>query len=73
MRLLNLNYRSNSRNTFSGSSWKMEMGYAFGTHKEMLFSTGIVLFIFIKGIRFITPNFIFSDYLSEGGEMIELD
>ena len=49
------------------------MGYAFGTHEEMLFATGIVLFIFIKGIRFITPNFIFSDYLSEGGEMIEFD
>lgn len=25
----------------------LEMGYAFGTHQEMLFSTGIVLFIFI--------------------------
>ena len=25
----------------------LEMGYAFGTHQEMLFATGIVLFIFI--------------------------
>ena len=25
----------------------LEMGYAYGTHQEMLFATGIVLFIFI--------------------------
>ena len=25
----------------------LEMGYAFGTHQEMLFATGVVLFIFI--------------------------
>jgi phosphate transport system permease protein len=25
----------------------MEMGYAFGLHQEILFSTGVVLFVFI--------------------------
>ena len=25
----------------------LEMGYAFGTHQEMLFATGVVLFTFI--------------------------
>ena len=25
----------------------LEMGYAFGTHQEMLFATGIILFLFI--------------------------
>ena len=25
----------------------LEMGYAFGTHQEMLFATGVVLFAFI--------------------------
>ena len=25
----------------------LEMGYAFGTHQEMLFATGVVLFSFI--------------------------
>ena len=25
----------------------LEMGYAYGTHQEMLFATGVVLFIFI--------------------------
>ncbi|GAA0117142.1 phosphate ABC transporter permease subunit PstC [Clostridium senegalense] len=29
----------------------LEMGYAFGTHQEMLFATGIVLFIFIMIIN----------------------
>lgn len=31
----------------------MEMGYAFGLHQEMLFSTGVVLFIFIIIINLI--------------------
>ena len=25
----------------------LEMGYAYGTHQEMLFATGVVLFVFI--------------------------
>ncbi|MDZ5001503.1 ABC transporter permease subunit, partial [Clostridium perfringens] len=25
----------------------LEMGYAFGTHQEMLFATGVILFLFI--------------------------
>ena len=25
----------------------LEMGYAYGTHQEMLFATGVILFIFI--------------------------
>jgi phosphate transport system permease protein len=31
----------------------MEMGYAFGLHQEMLFSTGVVLFVFIIVINLI--------------------
>jgi len=31
----------------------MEMGYAFGLHQEMLFSTGVVLFVFIILINLI--------------------
>ena len=29
------------------SNIALEMGYAYGTHQEMLFATGVVLFIFI--------------------------
>ena len=31
----------------------LEMGYAYGTHQEMLFATGIILFIFILLLNFI--------------------
>ncbi|MEO4052892.1 phosphate ABC transporter permease subunit PstC [Solibacillus sp. CAU 1738] len=31
----------------------LEMGYAFGTHQEMLFATGIVLFSFILLLNFV--------------------
>ena len=31
----------------------LEMGYAFGTHQEMLFATGVVLFSFILLLNFI--------------------
>lgn len=31
----------------------MEMGYAFGIYQELLFSTGVVLFIFIIGLNLI--------------------
>lgn len=31
----------------------LEMGYAFGTHEEMLFATGVVLFSFILLLNFI--------------------
>ena len=31
----------------------LEMGYAFGTHQEMLFATGIVLFSFILILNFV--------------------
>jgi phosphate transport system permease protein len=31
----------------------LEMGYAFGTHQEMLFATGVVLFIFILILNLI--------------------
>ncbi len=31
----------------------LEMGYAFGTHQEMLFATGVVLFSFILLLNFV--------------------
>ena len=31
----------------------LEMGYAFGTHQEMLFATGVVLFIFILVLNLV--------------------
>ena len=31
----------------------LEMGYAYGTHQEMLFATGVILFIFILLLNFI--------------------
>ena len=31
----------------------LEMGYAFGTHQEMLFATGVVLFSFILILNLI--------------------
>lgn len=41
----------------------MEMGYAFGLHQEMLFSTGVVLFVFI-----IILNLIMSKITTKEGE-----
>jgi phosphate transport system permease protein len=41
----------------------MEMGYAFGLHQEMLFSTGVVLFVFI-----IMLNLIMSRLTTREGE-----
>ncbi len=40
----------------------LEMGYAFGTHQEMLFATGIVLFSFI-----LILNFVLTKIASKGG------
>lgn len=40
----------------------LEMGYAFGTHQEMLFATGIVLFSFI-----LLLNFVLAKIASRGG------
>ncbi|MFE5278822.1 PstC family ABC transporter permease, partial [Bacillus cereus] len=40
----------------------LEMGYAFGTHQEMLFATGIVLFSFI-----LILNFTLARISSKGG------
>ncbi|NLL30505.1 MAG: phosphate ABC transporter permease subunit PstC, partial [Clostridiales bacterium] len=31
----------------------LEMGYAFGTHQEMLFATGVILFLFILLLNYI--------------------
>ncbi|MDR1774016.1 MAG: phosphate ABC transporter permease subunit PstC, partial [Clostridioides sp.] len=31
----------------------LEMGYAYGLHQEMLFATGVVLFVFILVLNFI--------------------
>lgn len=36
----------------------MEMGYSFGLHQEMLFATGVVLFLFIIIINVILSKFI---------------
>lgn len=41
----------------------LEMGYAFGTHQEMLFATGIVLFSFI-----LILNFVLAKISSKGGQ-----
>lgn len=41
----------------------MEMGYAFGIHQELLFSTGVVLFIFIIGL-----NLLLNRITSKAGE-----
>ncbi|GKX30944.1 phosphate transport system permease protein [Vallitalea longa] len=41
----------------------MEMGYAFGLHQEILFSTGVVLFIFI-----IILNLILNKITAKAGE-----
>jgi phosphate transport system permease protein len=41
----------------------MEMGYAFGMHQEMLFSTGVVLFVFI-----IILNLIMNRITAKEGE-----
>ena len=40
----------------------LEMGYAAGTHQEMLFATGIVLFSFI-----LILNFVLAKISSKGG------
>ncbi|MCM3443922.1 phosphate ABC transporter permease subunit PstC [Metabacillus halosaccharovorans] len=40
----------------------LEMGYAYGTHQEMLFATGIVLFSFI-----LLLNFVLSKISAKGG------
>jgi phosphate transport system permease protein len=41
----------------------LEMGYAFGTHQEMLFATGIVLFSFI-----LILNFVLAKISTKGGK-----
>ncbi|WP_223882006.1 phosphate ABC transporter permease subunit PstC [Niallia endozanthoxylica] len=41
----------------------LEMGYAFGTHQEMLFATGIVLFSFI-----LLLNFVLAKISAKGGK-----
>jgi phosphate transport system permease protein len=41
----------------------LEMGYAFGTHQEMLFATGVILFIFI-----LLLNYILSKLSSKEGK-----
>ena len=41
----------------------LEMGYAFGTHQEMLFATGIVLFSFI-----LLLNFVLAKISAKGGQ-----
>lgn len=41
----------------------LEMGYAFGTHQEMLFATGIVLFSFI-----LLLNFVLAKITAKGGQ-----
>ncbi len=41
----------------------LEMGYAFGTHQEMLFATGVVLFIFI-----LILNLVLSKLSNKGGK-----
>ena len=35
------------------SNVAMEMGYASGQHQELLFSTGVILFVFIMAINFV--------------------
>ena len=41
----------------------LEMGYAAGTHQEMLFATGIVLFSFI-----LILNFVLAKISAKGGQ-----
>ncbi|NLZ35139.1 MAG: ABC transporter permease subunit, partial [Clostridiales bacterium] len=41
----------------------LEMGYAFGTHQEMLFATGVILFVFI-----LLLNYILSKLSSKEGK-----
>lgn len=41
----------------------LEMGYAFGTHQEMLFATGVVLFTFI-----LILNLVLSKLSNKGGK-----
>ncbi|HFD2040221.1 TPA: phosphate ABC transporter permease subunit PstC [Clostridium perfringens] len=41
----------------------LEMGYAFGTHQEMLFATGVVLFTFI-----LILNLVLSKFSNKGGK-----
>ena len=41
----------------------LEMGYAFGTHQEMLFATGVVLFTFI-----LILNLVLSKISNKGGK-----
>lgn len=41
----------------------LEMGYAFGTHQEMLFATGIVLFSFI-----LLLNYVLAKITAKGGQ-----
>ena len=41
----------------------LEMGYAFGTHQEMLFATGVVLFTFI-----LILNLLLSKLSNKGGK-----
>ena len=41
----------------------LEMGYAFGTHQEMLFATGVVLFTFI-----LILNIVLSKLSNKGGK-----
>lgn len=41
----------------------LEMGYAFGTHQEMLFSTGVILFLFI-----LLLNLVLSKLSSKEGK-----
>lgn len=36
----------------------LEMGYASGVHQQLLFSTGVVLFVFIMIINFIVNKFV---------------
>ena len=40
----------------------LEMGYAYGTHQEMLFATGVVLFMFI-----LILNLVLRKLTSKGG------
>ena len=45
------------------SNIALEMGYAFGTHQEMLFATGVVLFTFI-----LILNLVLSKLSNKGGK-----
>ena len=43
----------------------LEMGYAFGTHQEMLFATGVVLFTFI-----LILNLVLNKLSNKAGKLI---